>query len=290
MSQYTTEVRYICETAAGYPQSAGFRSVSDIINKAVPNIFDFDFPLFDDNYRSILCGKILLHYYTREIAFETVALWKLKLDTMLNDIMPYYNQLYKSELLEFNPLYDFDLTRSHTLERKEDTIGETTGNATTSVDGKQMNETTATSEQNTTNNQTVADDSFTQTTGNNYDKYSDTPQGSLTNVKNDKYLTNARMVEESTKVQNGGESTTTGTATSKGITNNTATASTTTTNHASFANNDKKLLQSLDDYIERVQGRSGSSGSTALKDFRSTFLNIDLMVIEELSDLFFTLY
>lgn len=109
MSKYTTEVRYICERAAGLEESKGYSDVEQIIQDAAPKIFDFDFPLFDESYRNVLETKILKHYYTREIGFETVGLWKLKLNTKLNEIMPFYNQLYNSELYKFNPLYDTDL-------------------------------------------------------------------------------------------------------------------------------------------------------------------------------------
>lgn len=49
----------------------------------------------------------------REIGTETYGLWHLYLDTTLNEIMPYYNKLYETELLKFNPLYDIDLKRTH---------------------------------------------------------------------------------------------------------------------------------------------------------------------------------
>ena len=110
MSKYTTELRFICETSAGLTDSEGYTSTRDIIEKSRAKIFDFDYPIFDENYRSVLETKIIKHYYTREIAAETVGLWKLWLDERMNNIMPYYNQLYKSELLEFNPLYDTDIT------------------------------------------------------------------------------------------------------------------------------------------------------------------------------------
>ncbi len=113
MSKYTTEVRFLCETAAGYTESQGFNSIDAILNTSAPLVFNFDFPIFDEDYRLPLEKKILRHYYTREISEETVGLWKLRLQDRLCMIMPYYNQLYQSELLQFNPLYDVDLTRTH---------------------------------------------------------------------------------------------------------------------------------------------------------------------------------
>ena len=67
MSKYTTEVRYICETYAGLSESSGYSNVDDILTKAAPKVFDFDFPIFDEDYRLGLEKKILLNYYTREI-------------------------------------------------------------------------------------------------------------------------------------------------------------------------------------------------------------------------------
>lgn len=160
MSKYTTEVRFICESNAGLFESQGYSNVNEILNKACPKVFDFDFPIFDENYRLPLEKKILSHFYTREICCETVGLWKLWLNNKMNEIMPYYNQLYKSALLEFNPFYDVDITRDHVLNGKAESFNEsnTTG----------------------TSNETIRD------------AYSDTPQGALDNVENNTYLTNAR--------------------------------------------------------------------------------------------------
>lgn len=156
MSKYTTEVRYICENYAGLQSSVGFDSVESVIERAWDKVFNFNFPVFDENYRGVLCAKILRHFYTREICEETVGLWKLRLDQKLNEIMPYYNQLYKSELIEFNPMYDVDVTRTHSGNRNENS--------------------------NVSNN------------GTSYDLYSDTPQNGLSGVDNEDYLTSADKV------------------------------------------------------------------------------------------------
>lgn len=129
MSKYTTEVRYICESSAGLTDSAGYNSIDSILETAAPLVFNFDFPIFDENYRPVLEKKILKHYYTREICEETVGLWKLRLDDRMNLIMPYYNKLYESELIKFNPLYDVDISRLHQ--------GESGSQQTTRKDGSE---------------------------------------------------------------------------------------------------------------------------------------------------------
>lgn len=271
MSVYTTQVRFICEAEAGLKKSVGYDDVNTVIQNAIPKIFNFSWPIFDESYRNVLETKILKHYYTREIGLETYGLWKLKLDTKLNEIMPYYNQLYKSALLEFNPLYDVDITRNHTGKKTgtEALKGNVNINGQVLVDNH--------GNVNTTDDTTVAN----TTTSENIDKFSATPQGAIDNLRNDKYLTNARMVND-TNTSNG---TTTGrTDTSTDSTTDTTTNTTTTTNNSTTINN-------TEDYLETVKGKQGTqSYASLIMEFRETFLNIDMMVIEDLGELFMNIW
>lgn len=271
MSVYTTQVRFICEAEAGLKKSVGYDDVNTVIQNAIPKIFNFSWPIFDESYRNVLETKILKHYYTREIGLETYGLWKLKLDTKLNEIMPYYNQLYKSALLEFNPLYDVDITRNHTGKKTgtEALKGNVDINGQVLVDNH--------GNVNTTDDTTVAN----TTTSENIDKFSATPQGAIDNLRNDKYLTNARMVND-TNTSNG---TTTGrTDTSTDSTTDTTTNTTTTTNNSTTINN-------TEDYLETVKGKQGAqSYASLIMEFRETFLNIDMMVIEDLGELFMNIW
>lgn len=271
MSVYTTQVRFICEAEVGLKKSVGYDDVNTVIQNAIPKIFNFSWPIFDESYRNVLETKILKHYYTREIGLETYGLWKLKLDTKLNEIMPYYNQLYKSALLEFNPLYDVDITRNHTGKKTgtEALKGNVDINGQVIVDNH--------GNVNTTDDTTVAN----TTTSENIDKFSATPQGAIDNLRNETYLTNARMVND-TNTSNG---TTTGTTdTSTDSTTDTTTNTTTTTNNSTTINN-------TEDYLETVKGKQGTqSYASLIMEFRETFLNIDMMVIEDLSDLFMNIW
>ena len=68
------------------------------IKTLIDNNFDFQmtqYPIFDENYREILNNNILHHYYENEIGFETAPLFRFYLNQKLNEIMPYYNELYK---------------------------------------------------------------------------------------------------------------------------------------------------------------------------------------------------
>lgn len=227
MSKYTTQVRFICESKSGLDESAGFDDINTVLANSWNQIFTTSVTFFDEAYRSVLCQKILKHYYLREICSETVGIWKLWMNERLEMIMPYYNQLYESALIEFNPMHDVNLTRTY----ERGITGAMTGGGT--------------------NTETTNDTSR--------DLYSDTPQGAITGLENETYLTNARKVT--------GERGATGAYTSNSNTN------------------------TMEDYTETLIGKHGAGNfSKMLQDFRDTFLNIDMMVIDEFKDLFFGLW
>lgn len=161
LSKYTTELRYICEVYAGFDHSQNY-PVTQIIEAALPKIFDFPFPIFAESHRKELERKIIKHYYTREIGEETVALWKLKLDDKLNMIMPYYNQLYALAAKDIDIFNDVDYVR----EGNRSGENAFTDNAAANGSGS----------------------------ANSLDAYSDTPQGGLNDLETLEYLTNARTV------------------------------------------------------------------------------------------------
>ena len=62
------------------------------------------YPIFDEGHRETLNSKIVDHYYRCEIGAESAQLFRLFMSRRMREIMPYYNQLYLSEKLEFDPL------------------------------------------------------------------------------------------------------------------------------------------------------------------------------------------
>lgn len=299
MSKYTTEVRYICEHFSGLSESVGYDDVEQVIKNCLPKVFDFNFPIFDESYRSVLETKILRHYYTREIGLETVGLWKLKLNTKLNEIMPYYNQLYKSELIEFNPLYDVEITRERKTEGKgtKDTENSENRNGENHAETSQSNTNSVTENgvDNGSLNGTADGTQNQNTSGSGTKMYSDTPQGAITDLQAGKYLTNATV--DSANNTFSGASHDSNTQTSENTRNNE-----TNTEGSTDSSNDGKYSSSMDgysnttlsnteDYLEHVIGSNGGeSFSKRLNDYRATFINIDMMVINDLEELFFGLW
>ena len=137
MSKYTTELRFICEQLAGLDESKGYSSTTQIIETARPKIFYFPYPIFDESYKQVLETKIIKHFYTREIGAETFGLWLFWLNRTLNEIMPLYNKLYESELLEFNPFYDVDYHTEGDRSKEEDNTNTGTSARTRSSTGRQ---------------------------------------------------------------------------------------------------------------------------------------------------------
>lgn len=249
MSKYTTEVRFICQSLAN---DIDVNDVENIIANSIDKIFDFNFPIFDEQYRKILETKILKHYYTREIGEETVGLWKLRLNTRLNEIMPYYNKLYESELLEFNPLYTKYVIKN--------------GN------NKGVGNSTDTNSHNDVTTRTDDTTSVSNTSNNTKNLYSDTPQGSIKNIDvvENAYLTNATVINNN----------------ENGSIKNTGTVK----NDNSGSYKLDKNFTDTNEYAETIEGYDGTSPSRLVSEFREILINIDVMIIDELEDLFINLW
>lgn len=323
MSKYTTELRFVCESLCGYAESQELSKVEEIIAKSAPLIFDFDYPIFDDDYKIPLEKKIIRHFYLREIGFETVGLWKLKLNDKLNEIMPYFNQLYESELLKFNPLIDVDVkTTSNTADKGNTDFSQTDTKNTSDTetkkdvfssaehsefDSSKSGSTSGQSTSKSTNDGSVSDSSTSSKTYDDNDDYSDTPQGSAGNLNNLSYLTNARHKHgdssDSTTSKGTSKSTLSNDVTSKDTSSNTELSTNDKTfNSTNSVNSSRNGSTSSDvssntattntqDFVENIIGkRGGQTYSAMLNEFRQTFLNIDKMILDELSDLFMTIY
>lgn len=266
----------------------------------IENHFDIglkDYPIFDENYRNILNEKIINHYLFNEIGMETAELFKFYLNTTMREIMPYYNQLYKSELLEFNPLYDSDLT----------TVYDKTNDNTSSTETN--NQTINKSKATTNGNVENESDSFSHSdahstgdshgnsvgNGNTKNVHSDTPQGflSINSIENETYASDATMSKttdiNTTMAQSHNDEI--GYANESSHSNS---VNNSITNGAATLNSDNNVFNianNFENYVSHVVGKSpGMSYSDLLLKFRDTFLNIDMMIIKELNDCFMLLY
>lgn len=81
--------------------------------------------------REELNNKILNHYRFQEIGQETFGRWLFELKTALNEIMPYYNQLFYSADQDFNPIYNVDYKKTIMGSQNANSNTTSTGNDST---------------------------------------------------------------------------------------------------------------------------------------------------------------
>lgn len=112
MAQYTLELREIVK------------------NKDIFKSINYD--LYNNDYKPIFEEKFIKRYYFREIGCETVGRFLIYLESTLNEIMPYYTQLYKTTTFIYDPLLNYDLTEEITRE----IIGENSTSSTTTNNGE----------------------------------------------------------------------------------------------------------------------------------------------------------
>lgn len=330
MAVYTTQLRTICESLASN-QPGGYSQINQIIEEARPKIFDFEYPIFNPEYKSVLETKIIRHYYTQEIGLETVGLWKLKLETRMTEIMPYFNKLYGSNELQYDVLTDYSYIKMHAGESNQDGTEDTTSNIDNTVNntGSKTSDNTLT---NSGNDKTtfVSDSNDNRTTDTSIDTtnkvittntgsndstnstaFNDTPQGNIGNVEDLNYLTSYTEVlnnahdsndaTENTTGKNTGnviddlnthrDDTTTLTHGKKEVGELTENTTSDTTNKTNQIGNKINNLKTTDSYVEKITGKlGGKSYPELVQGYRDTLLNIDLMIIKELSDLFMLIY
>ena len=82
------------------------------------------YPIFDENYREQLNSKIVDHYYNQEIGMETISAFRLALSRRMNEIMPYFNQLYESQKIDIEPIFSLDITSQSATTTNTETVGE----------------------------------------------------------------------------------------------------------------------------------------------------------------------
>lgn len=255
-------VKEICENLTGLDSEHGDDPIN-IIQAAVSMIFDFDFPINDQDHRQELETKIIKNYYFRQICCPDVNEWRLRLSNKLNLIMPYYNELYhsKSYLVDFMDDVDYSRTVS------EDTARSGMENTR--------------SKQDTTSNISTdshdSDISSNKSTAKNKDRFSNTPQGSLDDIENDHYLTTADIQDSDSTTQSAGSS--------ERKTNTDNTGSSTGSVDTVNTDSGKRNL------VESVRGKMGTkSKAEMVLEYRKAIVNIDNEIVNRLSDLFMSTY
>jgi hypothetical protein len=226
-------------------------------------LFDFTYQFDDTNFKAQLEQQIIDYYYDYEIGFETPDMFKRKFKARWNRIIKYYNELYNTTLLTYNPLSNYK------LEEVLDQLATT--NNTQNID-------MATSQNNTVNNTgstTVEQHTSDQTTGNGSSTNSDYPQQPIAGGN---YASGAATTDD--------------TSTSDGtndVTNTIDTHTTTTdsgTNRGSVTNGG-----TIDtDYTKTIEGITGITYPELIEKHRDILLRINDRIIEEMKPCFILVF
>ena len=113
MSKYTLQLRYIYEDKK-------FK------------LFDFSYNLYDNDLKPWFEEKFFQHFMFYEIGFDSVAMFKQRLMSKLNDIFPYYKQLYETEIAckDIDFMLNKDLKESYVRELTSNSNSSQESNAT----------------------------------------------------------------------------------------------------------------------------------------------------------------
>lgn len=202
--------------------------IKDLAKTGRSEIFDFDYPLTSNISKEDFEVMILNNYMMRRIGYETLTAFKLALNVKLNSIMPIYNKMFDS-LNSWNLFNDGEnITRNTTK-------GENTTD-------------TSNSTLNTTLNSSIRNDN----------RYSDTPQGRLTDIENGTYMTDYTLDQNTTT----------------SASNNTQSS---TENGTKTGTESETIIRTPGDKLELY------------KEFQQEIKSIYQLIFDELDDLFYSL-
>ena len=248
-------------------------------------VWDFEYPSFYEGAeKTAFEQKVIDHYYFRQIGQETPARWLHYFRTRIREIMPYYKQLYETvkimEALD-DPFGNLDVTETF----EQTSTGEKSGSLTAG------SLTTSTTSTNTTTNgetesSTQSEDSSTgERSDNNTKKFSNTPQGTISNL--DDHLTEATVETITSNMSE--EKSSTGSSTGKDSSTTTGSSSATDETESNTTTTDTST-----DTVTHTLHRKGNQGVNTyahdMLEYRETLLNIDMLIINELNDLFLMVY
>ena len=230
-------------------------TINECLNNPLTPMFNFDYPFYidDEEAKAKFEEKFMLYYWNCEIGFETFARFQKALQARLTIKMPYYQQLYETELASKDISFLLNKDLRETFTREIDTENETTGT-------------------NNTKQTSINESSLNQEgTSTNTHKESSISDGVSTSSLVDGYLTGVSSDNGSSSTV--GSSNSSDNLTSEGTLSQTENGKTV----------EKTELLS--------QGNIGiTSSAELLQKWREVLINIDEIIIEDCRDLFMRIY
>lgn len=273
MASYTMQLKTYIESFTQYEDDL---SHSERIKIGRKHLFDFDYPFFDENYREQFETNFITNFYSREIGFETEGLFKFRLESWLNINMPYYNDLFETTKLDYDPLLNARMTTERETLSDENRDDTRNINQLSNTKGKTSGE----MDRDSTAKSDTKDDNFSRKVG------SDNPDSRLAlQTKEGKGVIEYASTIDENKVND------------NSVTNTEGNTKTITEDESNI---DSKTDQT-DDYNRKVTGkenykefREGKIGtesySRMLMEYRQAILRIEVEIHRELQQLFMLVY
>lgn len=243
-----------------------------------------NYPIFDESYRETLNEKIKHHYYFREIGFDTPQMFGFQIDDVMAIEMPYFNLLYQ-QAMQTLPSGAWEIWKDvshHDIVKtgQKTTDSNATENTSSDQSGTKKEDTTTKSE--TTQNS----DANGNTTGNSFSIHSTLPNGmlSVADIKNNVWASDATKAE-STGTSTSHANSDTDNNSTVGMTGNDSKHTNAETENLEHGNETTNNTDTGD--ITRTRtGYNNLNPAEYMLLIRSTFLNVDKMVIEACSSCF----
>ena len=242
-------------------------------NELVGGVFTFNYPFYTDYEKDKKEFEKLFisYYYFNEIGFETPERFRKKLESKLNLIMPYYQQLALTEWDKVKTIEQMmtskDLKETTTHEQSINGTSSNTNNGTTT------SETTGTSSNSSESNSTLS--GSTEQTSKTSNLNDGVSQASLS----DGYLTSTAQVND-TSSQTGSQTTSDNQTVSD------------TNNITSSQQNNSENEQTLSETttFSSVGDIGIQTPAYAITEWRKVLININKMIIDDCYDLFMKIY
>ena len=275
----------------------------EMVDNPLTPIFNFNYDFYCDDLevKKKFEEKFINHYWLHEIGCETPARWNQMLKSRLNLIMPYYRQLYQTELASQNINFLLNKDLRETFIREIDTENQLSGTNTTNQNSSGTNSFSQTGSTNSTNSmsQSATSSSTNSTEQNgtttNTHKESAINDGVAMATLSEGYLTGTSS--------DSGTSTNDSTSSSTSENESTASSSSTDDNETSGTSNSTDSVETTgtssqtgnEKMVEKTdllsQGNIGvTSSAELLQKWRDVLINIDEMIIKDCHGLFMQVY
>ena len=232
--------------------------IRELMNEPLINgVFTFDYPFYSDNPldKEEFEHLFIDYFYFREIGFETPDRFKMKLKAKLEVIMPYYRQLAMTE---------WDKVKTAELMMNSKNLTETTTHEQTITGNSDLT-------QNNTSSLNQSSEATTSQTMTDQSKVSNLSDGVSSASLETGYLTGVSQSDNTTSQTNS---------------NNGQQSS---SNNGTSSSNSNQILSETTTFTSK--GDVGiQTPAYAITEWRKVIINLNQMILDDLSSLFIQIY